>query len=146
MKKIYNMLGFCHKFGHKLVIHVESVQYFKICVVSTYEESFWPNLWIEPQHVIHFLHLLFKPRLLSYRTLKSDNFEKMTYTANMFFYFQFPNMKKMSDPKNYFCIFFYIIFSNQKTLEWSCLTKSLNPRPAYLLVRLFLSLILNHRC
>ena len=121
--------GFVHKFGHKFVTHVESVQYFKICVVSTYEESFWPNLWIEPQHVIYFLHLLFKPRLLSYRTLKSDNFEKMTYTANMFFYFQFPNMKKMSDPKNSFCIFFYIIFSNQKTLEWSCLTKSLNPRP-----------------
>ena len=58
------------------------------------------------------------------------NFKKLTYTANMFIYFQFPDMKKMSDPKNYFCIIFKKIFSNQKTLEESCLIKCLNSRPA----------------
>ena len=128
-RKYITCWGSIHKFGQKLSSYVETTHILKYWTLSTCITNLWPNLWTKPQHIIYFLHLLFKPRLLSYRTLKSDNFEKMTYNANMFFYFQFPDMKKMSDPKNSFCIFFYIIFSNQKTLEWSCLTKSLNPRP-----------------
>ena len=45
--------------------------------------------------------------LLSYRTLKSDNFEKFTYNANMFFQFaKKAHLKMVRLGPNFVCCFF----------------------------------------
>jgi len=108
--------GFIQKFGQKFVTHVESVQYFKICVVSDirYEESFWPNFCIKPQDIIYFIYLLFVFRHLSYRTLKSDSSEKLHILQICFFISNFPTWKKCWIQKILFASS-YIIFSNEKT-------------------------------
>ena len=62
---------------------------------------------IKPQQTIHFRNVLFSVSLLSYRTLKSDNFEKLTYNANMFFQFaKKAHLKMVRLGSNFFGCFF----------------------------------------
>ena len=104
-ENIYHDMVFFANFGRKTAKYVKSVQCFQVCVFLTYFAVFEQNLRRKPRHVIYFLHVLLKSFRLSYRTLKSDNFEKLTYNANMFFQFAKKAHLKMPrlGPNFFFC-------------------------------------------
>ena len=86
LRKYITCWGFLRAFCRKLSIYSKYNQYFQICGFMVYMDNFRQNARRKPRHVIYFRNLLFSVRLLSYRTLlRSDNFEKFTYNANMFF-------------------------------------------------------------
>ena len=98
MTKIYTMLGLSAQILVEKKKHVKkhkfgNIEHFRHTILL----FLYQNLRRKPYHDIYFLFVLLESFRLSYRTLKSDNFEKLTYNANMFF--QFAKKAQKSDTK-----------------------------------------------
>ena len=80
------MLGFSSRIlVEKLPNMSKMFNFCQICAFLTYLAIFLPKFSKKTPTWLYFLLVLLECFHLSYRTLKSDNFEKLTYNANMFF-------------------------------------------------------------